>query len=130
MDLKEIQDKLNDLFDSDERRIVFWYDDDAQYAEDIDQIQLSDGSKLIKLTGRNNFATKLLLEHQDKESSYLVYAPFARPEDKENSLADIFYYSQHFYSDKLIQLMGEMGMPPECQDTVKKYKKNKKRKNR
>lgn len=123
MDLQEIQDKLNDLFDSDERRIVFWYDDDAQYAGDIDQIQLSGDSKIIKLTGRNNFATKLLLEHQDKETSYLVYAPFARPEDKENSLADIFYYSQHFYSDKLIQLMGEMGMPPECQDTVKKYKK-------
>ena len=74
MDLQEIQDKLNDLFDSDERRIVFWYDDDAQYAGDIDQIQLSGDSKIIKLTGRNNFATKLLLEHQDKETSYLVYA--------------------------------------------------------
>ena len=36
---------------------------------------------------------------------------------------DIFYYSEHFYSDKLIQLMGEMNIPPECQDEVKKYKK-------
>lgn len=123
MDLQEIQDKLNTLLDGTERRIVFWYDDDAAYSEEVDQLQLEGESKVIKLTGSNNFATKLLLEHQDLTTNYLVYAPFARPEDKENSLVDIFYYSEHFYSDKLIQLMGEMNIPPECQDEVKKYKK-------
>lgn len=123
MDLQEIQDKLNTLLDGTERKIVFWYDDDAAYAEEVDQLQLAGDSKVIKLTGSNSFATKLLLEHQDLTTNYLVYAPFARPEDKENSLVDIFYYSEHFYSDKLIQLMGEMNIPPECQDEVKKYKK-------
>lgn len=123
MDLQEIQDKLNTLLDGTERKIVFWYDDDAAYAEEVDQLQLAGDSKVIKLTGSNSFATKLLLEHQDLTTNYLIYAPFARPEDKENSLVDIFYYSEHFYSDKLIQLMGEMNIPPECQDEVKKYKK-------
>ncbi len=123
MDLQEIQDKLNTLLDGTERKIVFWYDDDAAYAEEVEQLQLAGDSKVIKLTGSNSFATKLLLEHQDLTTNYLVYAPFARPEDKENSLVDIFYYSEHFYSDKLIQLMGEMNIPPECQDEVKKYKK-------
>lgn len=123
MDLQEIQDKLNILLDGSERIIVFWYDDDASYKEEIDQLQLSGNSKVIKLTGNNNFATKLLLEHQDSTTNYLVYAPFPRPEDKENSLVDIFYYSEHFYSDKLIQLMGDLNIPPEYQDEVKKYKK-------
>ena len=123
MELQEIQDKLNILLEGKERKIVFWYDDDAAYAEDIDQLQLSEDSKVIRLNGRNNFSTKLLLEHQDLETNYLVYAPFGRPEDKENSLADIFYYSEHFYSDKLIQMMGDLNIPPECQDEVKKYKK-------
>ena len=123
MVLQEIQDKLNILLDWEERKIVFWYDDDAAYAEEIDQLELAGNSKVIKLTGSNNFATKLLLEHQDLETNYLVYAPFARPEDKENSLVDIFYYSEHFYSDKLIQMMGELNIPPECQDEVKLYKK-------
>ena len=123
MDLQEIQDKLNILLEGTERKIVFWYDDDAAYAEEIDQLELAGDSKVIKLTGSNNFATKLLLEHQDLTTNYLVYAPFARPEDKENSLVDIFYYSEHFYSDKLIQLMGELNIPPECQDEVKLYKK-------
>lgn len=113
------------LLSGTERKIVFWYDDDASYVEEIDNIAegLSDDCKVWKLTGKNNFATKLLLEEQDVESNYLIYAPFARPEDKENSLADTFYYSEHFYSDKLIQLMGDMSIPPECQDIVKKYKK-------
>lgn len=123
MDIHDIQDKLNTLLFGQERKIVFWYDDDASYAEEIDNLELSDGSKILKLTGNNNFATKLLLEKQDTETSYLVYAPFARPEDKENPLVDIFYYAEHFYSDKLVQLMGDLNIPPECQDEVKKYKK-------
>ena len=123
MELQDIQERINNLLAGTERKIVFWYDDDASYADDIDALQLEDGCKVLKLTGRNNFAAKLLLEKQDTETSYLIYAPFARPEDKENSLADIFYYSEHFYSDKLIQLMGDLNIPPECQDEVKKYKK-------
>lgn len=121
MDLQEIQDKLNILLDGEERKIVFWYDDDAAYAEEIDQLELTGDSKVVKLTGNNNFATKLLLEHQDLKTSYVVYAPFARPEDKENSLADIYYYSEHFYSDKLVQMMGDLGIPAECLDEVKLY---------
>lgn len=123
MDLQEIQDKLNRLLSGSERKIVFWYDDDASYAEEVDQIQLDEGNKIWKLTGRNNFATKLLIEEQDPESNYLIYAPFSRPEDKENSLADMFYYADHFYSDKLVQMMGDLNIPLECQDEVKKYKK-------
>ena len=123
MDLQEIENKLNTLLTGTERKIVFWYDDDGSYEDEIDRLHLSAESKVIKLTGSNHFAAKLLLEHQDLTTNYLVYAPFSRPEDKENPLADIFYYSEHFYSDKLIQLMGDLNIPPEYQDEVKKYKK-------
>ena len=49
MNLQEIQDKLNTLLDGTERKIVFWYDDDAAYAEEVDQLQLVGESKVIKL---------------------------------------------------------------------------------
>ncbi len=123
MDLIEIQDKLNVLLSGTERKIVFWYDDDAAYEEDIYSIELAEGNKIWKLNDHNWFETKLLLEERDTESNYLIYAPFARPDDKENSLVDIFYYSEHFYTDKLVQLMGDMNIPVECQDEMKKYKK-------
>ena len=35
MEQQEIQDKLNALLSGDERRIVFWYDDDASYEEEL-----------------------------------------------------------------------------------------------
>lgn len=123
MDLQEIQEKLNTLLQGTERKIVFWYDDDGAYAEDISQLQLADGNVLWMLTENNWFETKLTIEERDPDSNYVIYAPFARPEDKENHLADTFYYSEHFYSDKLVQLMGDIGIPVECQDEVKRYKK-------
>lgn len=123
MDLQEIQSKLDMLLSGTERKIVFWYDDDGAYEEDIDAIRLAEGNKVWKLNGHNWFETKLLLEERDTLSNYLVYAPFPRPEDKENSLADIFYYSEHFHTDRLVQLMGDLSIPAECQDEMKKYQK-------
>ncbi|RMC93038.1 BREX-1 system phosphatase PglZ type A [Clostridium autoethanogenum] len=123
MNLTEIQNKINTLLDGTERKIVFWYDDDAEYQEDIQNIVLSEENKLHILTQDNWFETKLLLEVRDTESNYLIYAPFKRPDDRKNHLADTFYYSEHFYSDKIVQLCGDLGIPTNCQDTVKKYKR-------
>lgn len=70
MELQDIQEK-NNLLVGTKRKIVFWYDDDASYVDDIDNLQLVEGSKVIKLTGNNYFATKLLIENQNPETSYL-----------------------------------------------------------
>ena len=78
--------------------MLFLFFDDAAYVEDIPNLELAEGNKIWQLNDHNWFETKLLLEERDTESNYLVYAPFARPEDKENSLVDIFYYSEHFYT--------------------------------
>lgn len=123
MEFQEIQDKINALLTGDKRKVVFWYDDDASYAEEVDNLQLGENCKLWKLTEGNHFATKLQIEEREPDVNFLVYAPFARPEDKGNHLADTFYYAEHFYSDKLVQLSGDLGIPAECMDEVKKYKK-------
>ena len=123
MEFQEIQDKLNALLIGEKRKVVFWYDDDAGYAEDVDNLQLGEKCKLWKLTEGNQFATKLQIEEREPDVNFLVYAPFARPEDKGNHLADTFYYAEHFYSDKLVQLSGDLGIPAECMDEVRKYKK-------
>jgi hypothetical protein len=43
MQLQDIQEIINNLLAGTERKIVFWYDDDASYADDIDALQLEDG---------------------------------------------------------------------------------------
>ena len=75
MELQDIQNKLNILLSGTDRKIVFWYDDDGAYEEDIEQLELAPGNKKWVLTTDNWFETKLLLEVQDTTSNYLVYAP-------------------------------------------------------
>ena len=123
MDLQEIQSKINKLLNGEGRKLVFWYDEDAEYIDEIDSIQLDGVSKLWKVTENNWFETKLQIEVRDKNTNYLLYAPFPRPDDRLNHLADMFYYSEHFYSDKLVQLMGDMNIPNEFQDEIKNYKR-------
>ena len=65
MELRDIQEKINAMLSGSGRKIVFWYDDDASYAEDIDHLQLESGAKLWKLTDCNWFEAKLLIEEKE-----------------------------------------------------------------
>ena len=123
MDLSGVQEKLNEMLTGTGRKLVFWYDDDASYEDSIRDFVLAEGAKLWVVTDSNWFETKLQIEERDPSSNYLIYAPFPRPDDRENYLTDLFYYSQHFYSDKLIQLMGDLGIPASCTDEVKRFRK-------
>ena len=60
------------LMENYRRRIIFWQDPDGEFSSLVDELCL-DGVKLLKLTGNNNFAAKMLLSETDTESNYLVY---------------------------------------------------------
>jgi hypothetical protein len=59
MNLTDIADKINFLLAGDDRKIVFWYDEEAEYIEEIDSISLAEGARLWKVTENNWFETKL-----------------------------------------------------------------------
>lgn len=59
--------------------------------KEISELQL-DNAKLHILDGTNWFYSKWLLNESDTENKYLVYAPFPKPSDAENPLADMYYY--------------------------------------
>ena len=40
MNLKHIQKKLNEMFEGDSRQLVFWYDDKAEFCEEIKDLKL------------------------------------------------------------------------------------------
>ncbi|HCC06806.1 MAG TPA: BREX-1 system phosphatase PglZ type A [Clostridiales bacterium] len=122
MDLKSIQDKLNNEFKGTERKLVFWYDDNAEFAEEVDSLVL-DNAKMYKLDANNVFYTKYFLEIVDKDTSYLVYAPFAKPADRDNHLTDTIYYSKVFYADKISLMMNDLGIPEKYKEQLNKYPK-------
>ncbi|MDY4544666.1 MAG: BREX-1 system phosphatase PglZ type A [Bacilli bacterium] len=120
---KEIQDikqKLNTEFEKENVRLIFWYDEKKEYEEDIDTLELKN-AKIHKLNGKNFFYTKYLLEELDKDSKYLIYAPFKKGEDKNNHLADMHYYSLEFYTDRLSQLCQELNIPSKYKAYLEKY---------
>lgn len=97
----ELIEKLMERFnDSAQRKIVFWYDKNSD--RDIDTLvtELAKNNiKYWKLTENNSFKTRCQLEIIDKESNYLLYADFERPNKKENPLLDILLYSEEFNAD-------------------------------
>lgn len=106
------------------RRIIFWQDPESEFADLVDELHL-DGVKLLKLTGQNNFAAKLLLSETDTESNYLVYNPVAYANIRDNWLLDIELYSEEFRADRLSLQMQELKMPatPQLRKTMKTYAK-------
>lgn len=78
LNLKQITDKLNTEFTGEVRKLVFWYDANAEFAEDVDTLELGN-AKVLHLEQDNQFYTKYFLECVDTTSNYLVYAPFAKP---------------------------------------------------
>ena len=129
MDLLNIQEQLNTEFSKSDTRIIFWFDDKGEYEDEISEIQLDD-AKLHILDGTNWFYSKWLLNESDTESKYLVYAPFPKPSDAENPLADMYYYSVPYYTDRVSQMSQEIGIDNRFKEHLAQYSNFWKNKNR
>lgn len=129
MDLQNIQEQLNSEFAKDDTRIIFWFDDKGDYAAEVEELQLSN-AKLHRLDGTNWMQSKWLLNESDVEGKYLVYAPFTKPSDEENPLADMYYYSVPYYTDRVSQLSQEIGIEEKLKVHLEDYPLFWKNKNR
>ena len=107
-----------------QRRIIFWYDEDQEFADKLDEIVL-ENAKIVVLTGSNAFAVKKLLNHDDLTSNYLVYSPVSYDRQDDNWLLDIELYSEEFRADLISIWMDEMDIPPTpaMRKQVKHYRK-------
>ena len=64
LNLSQIEEKLNSEFRGEGRRLVFWYDDKGDFADEVDNLKLQN-AKIYHLTQSNQFRTKVLLERED-----------------------------------------------------------------
>jgi uncharacterized protein (TIGR02687 family) len=122
LDLKSIQEKLNNEFKGLERKLVFWYDENAEFADEVDTIEL-ENARIYKLTTDNWFYTKYFFETIDKTTNYLIYAPFPKPSDRDNHLSDTIYYSRLFYADKISLVMHDLKIPDRLKEHMNRYSK-------
>lgn len=120
LNLKQITDKLNKEFLGDTRKLVFWYDDKAEFIEDIDSMEIIN-AKVYHLEKDNQFQTKYFLERQDTTTNYLVYAPFSRPQVRDNHLEDMLLYSRQFFADRASLLTLDLGIDQKYKPVIQKY---------
>ena len=114
MDIEQVKTELNQKFSMPlpefySRRIVFWYDEDKDFEDKLDQIHL-DNVELLVLTGSNNFEAKKILTRDKPDTNFLVYCPMATPAPDDDWLLDIKLYSEEFRADLTSILMRELGL--------------------
>ena len=129
MDTEKVTLDLNKRFsaplpDYYKRRIIFWYDEEREFEDKLDDIVLNNAS-LVRMTGSNTFTVKKLLSHDDQYGTYLVYCPISYEKPDDNWLLDIQLYSEEFRSDLISIWMDEMQIPatPALRKLVKSYRK-------
>lgn len=128
MNLKEVTRVLQETFNKEltegkKRHIVFWYDEEGEFIDDIDALDLQN-IRVWKLTESNLFAAKYELEKKDPESHFLIYANMAKPSPREDWLLDIYKYSVEFATDKITVIMRDLGVTNDSLRPVfKKYAK-------
>ena len=129
MDLDTIIRDLNKRFAAPlpefyKRRIIFWYDEEKEFEDKLDEIPL-ENAKLLVLTGTNNFAAKKLLTVDDTTSNYLVYSPITYESKEDDWLLNIELYSEAFRADLVSIWLNEVDLPqtPDFRRLMKKYRK-------
>lgn len=128
-DIDKITQELNKRFAAPlpefyKRRIIFWYDEDREFEDKIEELALANAN-VLALTGTNNFAAKKLLAVDDTTSNYLVYSPLRYEKPEDNWLINIELYSEEFRADLNSIWMDEMGLPNNAtvRRMVKGYRK-------
>ena len=120
LNLKQIIDRLNMEFTGDTRKLVFWYDDNGEFAEDMKDIEL-ENARVYYLEQDNQFYTKYFLERVDTTTNYLIYAPFPKPDVRENHLEDTLLYSWRFFADRASLLSLDLGIAEKYKPVIEKH---------
>lgn len=120
LNLKQIVDRLNAEFTGDTRKLVFWYDEKAEFEEDMESVEL-ENAKVYRLQPDNQFQTKYYLERIDTTTNYLIYAPFPKPDVKDNHLEDTMLYSKRFYADRASLLSVDLGIDEKYKHVIEKH---------
>ncbi|SEP83366.1 TIGR02687 family protein [Lachnospiraceae bacterium RM5] len=129
MDLQTINQELNRRFaealpEFYKRRIVIWYDEEGEFKDQIDELELLN-AKVLCLTETNNFVVKKTIAVDAPTQNFLIYNSMNYEKPDDNWLLDVELYSEEFRADLIAIWMDEMGIPSSValRNQVKKYRK-------
>ena len=109
MNIKQITDSLNKIYQEENKRIVFWYDTEGEFGEVLPSLELVDVS-IIRLDETAALEVKIMLELADTGNRYLLYSPGPEPAHEDDWLLDIRLYSHIFHADKASIILNDLGL--------------------
>lgn len=129
MDSEKVIQDLNQRFahplpEFYKRRIIFWYDEEREFEDKLNEIILNDATVIV-LTGANYFAVKKMLGVEKTTDNYVVYCPFSYERPEDDWLLDLKLYSEEYRADLISNWMDEMELPKTValREKVKEYRK-------
>ncbi|AXF55595.1 BREX-1 system phosphatase PglZ type A [Salicibibacter kimchii] len=113
---EELTPRLQHLFDRELKRgqtrhIVFWYDANADYQNEVHDIHL-DQVRILDGRTYGQFQMKYEIEAGNHDH-LLLYFPYPQPEIQEDWLRDVYEYSMSFHMDHIAMLMEDLALEGE-----------------
>ena len=109
MDVAQITDALNRVFNDEHVRIVFWNDPDGDFVGSLPDIAV-DGVEVLKLDEVGALEAKVHIELDDPAGRYLLYSPAEEPDYENDWLLDMRLYSRSFRADRASIILRELGL--------------------
>lgn len=109
MNLDQLTAGLQQAFEKESHRLVFWYDPEQSFVDELSSLALDD-VHILNMATESTLGIKLKLEREDKTGKYLLYFPFAEPDVEKDWLLDIKLYSRCFYADRFSIIFNELGL--------------------
>ncbi len=109
MDIEQINHTLAKIFKKENRRIIFWYDGEKEFEENLPLIKVKDAA-ILRIDEIGALDLKIKLEMQDINKKFILYSPEFEPAPEKDWLCDIKLYSYVFQADKASILIKELGL--------------------
>ena len=97
-------------------RIVFWYDSEHSFTEELAQLTNSETDGLSKdicilnMAEESTLQVKKRIELDEPQSKFLLYFPSQEPEPEKDWMLDIRLYSEQFFADHSSMILNELGI--------------------
>ena len=109
MDVAQITAALDQVFNDQQVRIVFWNDPDGEFAGSLADIEL-EGVEVLKLDEVGALEAKVRIEQEDPAGRYLLYSPAEEPDYEDDWLLDMRLYGRSFRADRASIILQELGL--------------------
>ena len=109
MDVAQITDALDQVFNEEQVRVVFWNDPDGEFVESLADIEL-EGVEVLKLDEVGALEAKVRIEQEDPAGRYLLYSPAEEPDYEDDWLLDMRLYGRSFRADRASIILRQLGL--------------------